>query len=113
MQPTIDQYHCCKVCEHIIAKPIMQHLEDHALLTDSQHDFRAKHSCETKLLTLIDELLQGVAKGKQYDLANMNFSKAFDVVTHKHLLKKFQYYGIKSPCLVWIKDFLKNRYQRV
>ena len=40
---------------------ILQHMED--LLTDSHHGFRANHSCETQLLTLLDELLQEVAKG--------------------------------------------------
>ena len=42
---------CCKVCEHIIARAIMQHLEDNGLLTDSQHGFRAKRSCETQLIS--------------------------------------------------------------
>ena len=27
--------------------------------------------------------------------------------------KKVQYYGIKGPCLDWIKDTLKNRSQRI
>ena len=43
----------------------------------------------------------------------MDFSKTFDVVPHKHLLEKLRYYGIKGPCMDWIKDLLKNRYQTV
>ena len=101
------------MCEHTIDKSIMQHLKDHGLLTNSQYDFRAKHSCERQLLTLVDELLQGVAKGKQYDIAIMDFNKAFDVASHKCLLEKLQYYDIKGACLDWIKDFPKNRSQRV
>ena len=66
------------------------------MLTDCQHGFRTKGSCKRQLLTLVDELLQGVAKGNQYDLAIMDFSKAFDVVPHKYLLEKLQYYGITS-----------------
>ena len=58
----------------------MQHLIDYGLLTDSQHGFRAKCFCETQLLTLVDELLQGMAKGKQYYLAIMDFNNFFDVV---------------------------------
>ena len=52
-------------------------------------------------------------KGTQYDLAIMDFSKAFDVVPHKGLLEKLQYYDIKSNCLDWSEDFLKNRSERV
>lgn len=74
----------------------MQHLDDHGLLTDSQHGFRAKRSCETQLLSFIDELMRGVAVGKQFDIAIMDFSKAFDIVPHKRLLAKLDYYGIRG-----------------
>ena len=82
---------CCKVCENIRAKSVMQHLENNGLLMDSQHSFRAKCSCKPQLLTLVDELFLGVAKRKQSELAIMDFSKAFGVVPHKHLLEKLQY----------------------
>ena len=86
----------------------MQHLEDHGLLTNCQNSFTAEHSCKAQLLTLDNELLQGVAKRKQYELAIMDLSKAFDVVPLKLLLKKLQYYGIKGPYLDWIEEFLKK-----
>ena len=61
----------------------------------------------------MSNILKGVGKGKPFDLAIMDFSKDYDVVPHKHLLKKIQYYGIKASCLDWIKDFMMNRSQRV
>ena len=57
----------------------MQHPEDHGLLTGSQHGFMEKHSCEAQLVVLVDQLLQGVAKGKQYNIAIIDSSKAFDL----------------------------------
>ena len=54
-----------------------------------------------------------MAKTKWYDLGIMDFSKAFDVVPHKHHFEKLQYYGIKGQCLDWIEDFFKNRQQRI
>ena len=77
----------------------MQTLEDYSLLTDSQHGFRTNNSCETQLLTLVDELLQGVTKRKQNDLAIIDFNQTFDVVLQKHLIEKLQYYGIEGQCL--------------
>jgi hypothetical protein len=47
---------CCKVQELIIVSSILIHLDAHQILTDCQHGFRARRSCETQLLTLAHEL---------------------------------------------------------
>ena len=90
---------CCKMCEHIIIKSIIKQLEHHGLFTDSQHGFRAKSSCKIQLLTLADDLLQGMTQGKQYDLAIMDFSNTFDVVPLKSLLEKAPVYKRTMPGL--------------
>ena len=43
----------------------------------------------------------------------MDFSKAFDKVSHKKLCYKLSLYGIRGPILGWIEDFLSNRTQKV
>ena len=104
---------CCKLCEHVIAKSIMAHLDANNILMDSQHGFRSKRSCETQLLTFVDELLQSLSARGQTDLAILDFSKAFDVVPHARLLSKLEFYGIKGATLRWISSFLHERTQRV
>ena len=104
---------CCKLCEHIVARAIMQHLEENDLLADQQHGFRKNRSCESQLLLFVDELVRELAKGRQTDVAVMDFSKAFDVVPHKRLLYKLKYYGIRGSTLKWIEDFLTGRTQQV
>ena len=47
---------CGKLCEHLVAKAIMEHFDGNDILSDSQHGFRARRSCETQLLSFIDEL---------------------------------------------------------
>jgi hypothetical protein len=69
---------CCKVQEHIIVSSILKHLDAHQILTDCQHGFRARRSCETQLLTLAHELLSSLDVGYQHDLIILDFSKAFD-----------------------------------
>ena len=44
---------------------------------------------------------------------SLDFSKAFDKVSHKHLFIKLSYYGIQGSTLSWIQDFLINRSQQV
>ena len=43
----------------------------------------------------------------------LDFSKAFDKVSHSCLLHKLRHYGISGVLLRWIRDFLTNRSQEV
>ena len=85
---------CCKLWEHIIASSLMKHLEDSNTLYDLQHGFRSSRSCETQLISFVQDLAQSVNKNIQTDLIIMDFAKAFDKVSHRHLLYKLSYYGI-------------------
>ena len=49
----------------------------------------------------------------QSDLIILDFSKAFDKVSHKHLILKLKYYGINSAVITWINSFLTSRTQSV
>ena len=60
---------------------------------------------------LLDELIKGLDKGRQLDLAILDFSKAFDLVHHERLLKKLDHNGIRGKTLDWIRAFLTNRTQ--
>ena len=104
---------CCKLCEHIIAKSIVEHLEKNDLLTDFQHGFRKKRSCESQLILFVDELAKNLCDGNEIDVAVLDFSKAFDVVPHKRLWYRLGFYGIQDSTLLWIESFLSNRSQLV
>ena len=103
----------CKMFEHIIVSNIMRHLDTNNILTDCQHGFRPRRSCETQLITLVDELVKSLNKGKQHDLAILDFSKAFDRVPHERLLRKLDHHGIRGKTLDWIRAFLTDRTQKV
>ena len=45
---------------------------------------------------LVDELSKNMQMGKQTDLIQLDFSKAFDKVAHEKLLQKLHYYGIRG-----------------
>jgi hypothetical protein len=51
--------------------------------------------------------------GKQTDILVMEFSKAFDKVSHSLLLHKLHYYVIQSELNSWIQNFLSNQKQAV
>ena len=91
----------------------MKHLHTHKILTDSQHDFRAKRSCETQLILTLEDILKTTSKGKQIDIALLDFSKAFDKVSHQRVNNELIVCGIRDNTLNWISSFLHNRTQLV
>ena len=70
----------CKILEHIIVSNVIKHVGANKILTDCQHGFRARGSCETQLVTLIYDLASTLDKGTQMDMVALDFSKAFDRV---------------------------------
>ena len=91
----------------------MHFLEKRGVLYDLQHGFRKKRSCETQLISLYHSLTNARSRGVQTDLIVMDFAKAFDKVSHRHLAAKLDHYGIRGATKEWIINFLSNRTQRV
>ena len=103
----------CKTLEHIIASSIVKHFGKLGLFYELQHGFREKRSCETQLVMLMDELYRAAHSKKQVDLILLDFSKAFDKVSHEKLILKLSNYGVRGETLKWVKSFLDNRTQSV
>ena len=78
-----------------------------------QHGFRRKRSCETQLLEFVDDVSSNMSSGKQTDVLVMDFSKAFDKVSHSLLIHKLNHYGIRGKTNTWIQNFLSDRTQAV
>ena len=69
----------CKLLEHIVCSNIMALLDEHKLLSDRQHAFRKKHSCETQLITVIDDWAKILDKGGRLTLSFWTLRK---LLTH-------------------------------
>ena len=103
----------CKIMEHIVVSAVMAHFDSNNLLTDNQHGFRKRRSCDTQLLEFTEELIHCLECGKQTDILIMDFAKAFDRVNHSLLLHKLHCYCIRRSILSWISSFLHDRRQAV
>ena len=88
-------------------------MERHSILNDCQHGFRAQRSCETQILTLYHELAASLDKKIQTDMIILDFSKAFDRVSHQRLLNNVHHCGIRGTTYQWITLFLNSRTQQV
>ena len=104
---------CSKLMEHILHSHIISHLESNNLLSQYQHGFRKRRSCETQLINTLQDLSNNLNNSKQIDCVLLDFSKAFDKVPHKRLLGKCYHYGIQGNMFGWISCFLNGRSQKV
>jgi hypothetical protein len=92
----------CILCE--IAIQIMEHLgkKNPNILYDLQHGFQSKTSCETQLISFIQDLTKDNTNNIQTDVIVMDVHKAFNKVLHKQLLYKLKHYGIGiHPGMNW------------
>ena len=92
---------------------ICVHLDNNAILSAFQHGFWSGFSCDSQLLSTLHDLMSGFDSNKQIDVAVLDCSNAFDVVTHQRLLGKLRHCGIDGLTLAWIESFLSGRSQRV
>ena len=63
---------CCKMLEHIIVSNVVKHVDKYRNLSDCQHGFRARRSCETQLVTLQHDLASTLDRGVQTDMVVMS-----------------------------------------
>ena len=89
--PTIS-----KIFEKHVNKHLMNYLNKYKLIHESQSGFRKKHSCQTALVELIDQLMTCIDKGDLIGSLFIDFRKAFDVVDHEILMKKLALYKIND-----------------
>ena len=59
---------CCKLLEHILHSSIKRHLDAHTILNNVQHGFRKARSCETQLITAVDDIAHNLDNGLQTDV---------------------------------------------
>ncbi|KAK4811615.1 hypothetical protein QYF61_017006 [Mycteria americana] len=91
----------------------MHHVEDNQGIKPSQHGFRKGRSCLTKLISFYDKVTRLVGEGKAVDVVYLDFSKAFETVSHSILLEKLAAHGLDGCTLRWVKNWLHGRAQRV
>ncbi|CAM4422758.1 unnamed protein product, partial [Lepidochelys kempii] len=99
--------------EHVLKESILKHLKERKVIRNSQHGFTKGKSCLTNLIAFYDEITGSVDEGKAVDVLFIDFSKAFDTVSHSILASKLKKYGLDEWTIRWIESWLDCRAQWV
>ena len=102
----------CRLLEAILHQHISKHLTVNKLLSHSQHGFLENRSTVTQQHTVMNIITDNTNNKVQTDMIMLDFSKAFDRVSHLKLLSVLNAYHIPGEIIAWIRNLLMGRTQR-
>lgn len=102
-----------KFIEKIVAYQLKIFLEQNNILPGLQSGFRNKHSTQTALMKVTDDIGRAIDNSELTFLILLDQSKAFDVVNFELLLAKLKFIGFDNLALIWFKNYLYGRMQCV
>lgn len=102
-----------KVMEGIVNRQLVNFLETHRVLPDSQYGFRRGRGTADVLTALQNEWVQVVGQGGCAQVLAVDIAGAFDRVSHTGILHKAQQAGVEGALLRWLTDYLQNRSLKV
>ena len=102
-----------KILERLIFEELFPFFIENKLIAANQSGFKSEDSWINQLIAITHEIYQSFDAGYEDRGIFLDIFKAFDKVWHKSLIFKLKENGISGKFLNLIKDFLKNRQQRV
>ena len=102
-----------KIFEKLTAERIYTYLNKENIISDRQYGFQKNIGTIDAIIRFMDRTYTSLSK-KEYVLSVfVDFSKAFDTLSHDILLSKLHYYGFRGIVYDWFASYLSNRQQRV
>ena len=100
--------------ETAVAKQLQHYLFNNDLFPVLQSAYRPKHSIETTLLKVTNDILLNINDQRVTLLLLLDLSAAFDTVDHNTSLHRLQFtFGINGKVLSWFSSYLSERSQQI
>lgn len=96
-----------KLIEIILSDIIFEHVR--TSISEFQHGFVRSRSTVSNLSVFTQHVSKSLDSRNQIDVVYTDFSKAFDRVSHKRLLRKLFKFGLSNVLVSLLESFLTNR----
>ena len=98
----------------MISGRLNEHLINNSMFDPLQSAYRDKHSTETALIKVQNDILSALDADSSAILLMLNLPAAFDTIDHDILLSRLcNVYGITDNALDWFRSYITGRIQRV
>lgn len=98
-----------KITEHIVCSNMWRFIDENNLISSHQHGFRTGYNTTTQLLHVAHHASLAMDNKDKYHIVSFDFSKAFDMVSHKLIIYKLKCLRFNDNCVQWISDWLHRR----
>ena len=113
-RPVSNLKYISKLIEREIVCQLREHLLRNNILEPMQSAYRRRHSTETALIKVQNDILLAMDNGNVTMLLLLDLSATFDNVWHSILINRLEKrVGIKGKDFDWFKSCLENRQQCV
>ena len=98
-----------KVYKRVVLQQLVFHIENLILYKSTQHGFRKSHSTTSCLMKMKNDIINAMNKGEITTSVFADYSKAFDTIDFKRLLRKLTNLNIDKSFLHWMTNYLSDR----
>ena len=99
-----------KVLERLVLARIVPHVSASSSFDTVQSAYRRRHSTETALLRITDDIFAGFNDHQSTILVALDQSAAFDCIDHSTLIDRLdRTFVVRGKALEWVRSYLRGR----
>ena len=102
-----------KIFEKLVHKRMTSFISRYNIIKLNQFGFQRNKNTSDAILEFLENIYESFDENNLYLSVFLDFSKAFDTISHDILLTKLEFMGFRGPLLSWITSYLSNRSQYV